>query len=57
MESVSWLGGQLSDPKSYIHVRIEVNPGIYEPVKQFVSQKMSRKVAKITWIKSEQNGT
>jgi hypothetical protein len=42
--------------KSYFHVRTEENPGIYEPVTPFVSQKMSRKVAKITRIKSEQNG-
>jgi hypothetical protein len=42
--------------KSYFYVRTEENPGTYEPATPFVSQKISRKVAKITWIKSEQNG-
>lgn len=51
MESVSYV-----TQKSYFHIRTEEKPGIYEPVTPFVSQKMSRKVTNITWIKSEQNG-
>jgi hypothetical protein len=42
--------------RNYQLLKKEENPGIYEPVTPFVSQKMSRKAAKITWIRSEQNG-